>query len=123
MREVQDIHGTAGYAYNRLSFGALNPPRLPVDARFVSAPQPFESAGIRIYKSSDSAVCPQTWKPDLISRSSNSNSSQKFWLSVPSPSLEQISCAGLHGHLSSNGRTGVAVSSPAISQRCKLGDK
>lgn len=121
MRGVQDTYGHTGYAYNRISYGALSVAavwlRLPVDARIAPASLSSGHAGIHIYKSSDSAAYPQTRKPDRPSRSSSSNSSRRQ-CRFPAPSARRLSLAAAHGYLSSNGRAGVAVSRPAISQRC-----
>lgn len=60
MRGVQDTYGVSGYADNRKPYGAHSPAmrlRFPFDARLSGL------AGLNIYTSSDSAVCPQTWKP------------------------------------------------------------
>lgn len=103
MRGVQDIYGVPGYADNRKPCSAYSPGAIrlciPVDVRHLPRRRPSYPAGFRIHTFSDSAACPQTWKPNRLSSSSNSNSC-RHRSRFPGPSGRRLSGIVPHGQLS-----------------------
>lgn len=118
MRGVQDTYGVSGYADNRKPYGAYSPAmrlRFPFDARLSCL------TGLDIYTSSDSAVCPQTWKP--AHPAEQLKLQRLSAVTGVSKGHHGLHTSAPHGPAESYGKAGTTSSRFPIRNVVKLGEK